>query len=301
MNTLQWRSCTDCGQAMPKWRRRHVKRDCPGYSDLWAGDLRMKFFGALKSYRSIREKGGLTEDVIGVLMVTVTAPGQDDLPWDSDRCRGLGPHRHSGLLGCRIRPTFADPWNASAPDRWRALNGTAARHVERDFGHRAALLSRVWEVQSRGALHVHALLGYSTPTERASADRYVEELKSRAGSHGFGQVDRSESLKSVTAAAAYLAGYFANGKGRKMALTESVTKAEMPRSIAYVRPELSQHSGLTMQSLRLRRFLWHRIGSDGLRLAGYLEVNLEECYHLFQEGFWGRTFFNSRLADLRQT
>lgn len=280
---------------MPKWRRRHVKRDCPDYSDLWAGDLRMKFFGALKSYRSIRENGGLTEAGIGVLMVTVTAPGAADLPWDEDRCRRLGPHRHSGLLGCRIRPTLADPWNASAPDRWRLLNGTAARHVERTFGHRAALLSRVWEVQTRGALHVHALLGYSTPAERASADRYVAELTSRARQHGFGQVDRSESLRSVTAAAAYLAGYFANGKGHKMALTESVTKAEMPRSIAYVRPELSQHSGLTMQSLRLRRYLWHQIGSQGLRLVGYLGISLEEAYLVIVNGFWGPAFINMHL------
>src|SRR4029077_16690595 len=295
MTSLQVRSCPDCGGAMPKWRRRHVRRDCPGYSDLWAGDLRMKFFGALKSYRSIREKGGLTESAIAVLMVTVTAPGSAHLPWDDDRCRALGPHRHSGLPGCRVRDADAEPSNASAADRWRALNSPAARHVERTFGHRAQLLSRVWEVQTRGALHVHALVGYSTPAERASADRYVAELTSRAREHGFGQVDRSESLKSVTAAAAYLAGYFANGKGGKMALTESVTKAEMPRSIAYVRPELSQHSGLTMQSLRLRRYLWHQVGSSGLLLASYARLSLEEAYLVFTNGFWGPAFFNSIL------
>lgn len=280
---------------MPKWRRRHVKRDCPDYSDLWAGDLRMKFFGALKAYRAIREKGGLTEAGIGVLMVTVTAPGADRLPWDEERCRGLGPHRHSGLLGCRIREDQGDLWNTAAPDRWRRLNGEAARHVERTFGHRAHLLSRVWEIQTRGALHIHALLGYSTPAERASADLYVEELGGRASGHGFGQIDRSESLRSVTAAAAYLSGYFANGKGSKMALTESVTKGEMPRSIAYVRPELSQHSGLTMQSLRLRRYLWHRIGPDFLRHLDAFGITLEEAYQVERHGFWGPAFLNTAL------
>lgn len=280
---------------MPKWRRRHVKRDCPDYSDLWAGDVRMKFFEALKSYRTIREQGGLTEAGIGFLMVTGTAPGAGALPWDEEHCRGLGPHRHSGLLGCRIKTSLADPWNTSAPDRWRILNGVAARHVERTFGHRAYLVSRVWEIQTRGALHVHALLGYSTPTERASADRYYEELAARASEYGFGKTDRSESLKSVTAAAAYLSGYFVNGKGRKMALTESVTKAEMPRSIVYVRPELSQHSGLTMQSLRLRRYLWHRIGPAMLRHLAAFGLDLETAYEVERHGFWGPTFLNCAL------
>jgi len=175
------------------------------------------------------------------------------------------------------------------------LNGVAARHVERTFGHRAYLVSRVWEIQARGALHLHALLGYSTPRERASAALYATELAGRAQRHGFGQIDRSESLRSVTAAAAYLAGYFANGKGAKMALTESVTRTEMPRSIAYVRPQLSQHSGLTMQSLRLRRYLWHRIGSDGLLLVGYLRISLEEAYLVVSNGFWGPAFINIHL------
>jgi len=280
---------------VPKWRSRHVKRDCPEYSELWAGDVRMKLFGAMKSYRAIREKDGLTEAGIGVLMVTVTAPGAGDLPWDEDRCKGLGPHRHSGLLGCRVRSDCADPWNASSSDRWRLLNGIAARHVERTFGHRACLLQRVWEIQTRGVLHLHALYGYSTPTERESADLYVRELEARAAGHGFGKVDRSESFSSVTAASAYLSSYFVSGKGGKMGLTESVRRPEMPRSIVYVRPELSRHSGLTMQSLRLRRYLWHRIGSTGLLLAGYLGLTLEEVYQVHVHGFWGPTFLNSVL------
>lgn len=41
-----------------------------------------------------------------------------------------------------------------------------------------------------------------------------------------------------------------------MTLTEAVTSRSMPPSIVYVAPELSQRSGITMRSLRLRRYAW---------------------------------------------
>jgi hypothetical protein len=117
---------------------------------------------------------------------------------------------------------------------------------------------RAVEQQRRGVLHWHLVVGYSTPGERAAADRYVAELVDRAPRHCFGFVDRKLDVKEPTAAAAYLSSYFVTGKGGKLTLTESVRADVLPPSIFYVAPALSRRSGLTMRSLRLRRYLWVR-------------------------------------------
>jgi hypothetical protein len=111
-------------------------------------------------------------------------------------------------------------------------------------------------MQKRGVLHLHLVVGYTTPSERAAVDRYVQELSVRSGRHGFGFVDRKAEVKEPSAAAAYLSSYFCGGRGRKLSLRESVTSEAMPPSIVYVAPALSQASGVTMRSLRLRRYCW---------------------------------------------
>ncbi len=142
-------------------------------------------------------------------------------------------------------------------DEWlRSLGPKIRLYVEHALGRRPVLLARVWEKQRRGVLHVHPVLGYSTPAERAAADLYFRELARLASAHGFGYLERKRRVMRAKASAAYLSSYFVKGKGRKRSLTESVKDADMPRSIVYVAPWLSQKSGWTMRSLRLKRFLW---------------------------------------------
>ena len=43
-------------------------------------------------------------------LVTLTAPGADVLPWDEEHCAWMGPHKHSGPLGCRIELEAAYVW-----------------------------------------------------------------------------------------------------------------------------------------------------------------------------------------------
>jgi len=279
----KWKRCPDCGLLMPWWRRRHVRRDCPGYSKLWAGDVRMKLFAALRQ-----------EDGENVRMVTVTAPGVEcGLLWDLEHCSRLGKHRHSGRLGCRVDPDVAAAWNKRAPGNWSALHRESRIVAGEKTGSTPRVLARTFEFQSRGLLHVHVVLAYTSVADRRGCDAYVDHLARRASVWKFGFVDRKRAVKGVRQAAAYLSSYFVDGKHAKMSLTESVRNPDMPRSIVYVRPELSQKSGITMRSLRLRRYLFHKIGTSGLDLCRTLQISLEDAYLVYQSGFWGKAFLTS--------
>lgn len=232
-------------------------------------------FAALKAY------GAEGQGDRQVRMITVTGQGSEGLPWDEDHCAHLGEHRHSGRLGCRVLPAAADAYNAAAPAWWTELHRQARQAAKRAVGCAPSLLVRVWELQKRGILHLHLVVGYSTLEEKRAADRYVEELSSRAARHGFGFVDRKREVKQPTAAAAYLSSYFVAGRKGKVTLTETVQSERMPRSIVYVAPRLSQLSGLTMRSLRLKRFLWRRLsGFDWLKK----QYRIEDLYRAWCAG-----------------
>lgn len=264
---------------IPEWQKRHRARWCPGYSELWAGDVRVKIFAALEAYAdSCQVKEAR------VLLLTVTGPGEDaGLVWDATVCADKGPHRHSGTAGCKVVAAAAATWNAHAPSWWSELHRQASQAAHRTSGRRPVVLVRPWELQRRGILHVHPLLGYSTPAERAAADAYQRELAERAARHGFGYVDRKRQVREPRAAAAYLSSYFVAGKKGKMTLREAVTNRSMPLSIVYVRPELSQRSGVTMRTLRLRRYAWYLWRAE-IEPAGLQEVSPLDVWAGLVEG-----------------
>ena len=205
------------------------------------------------------------EDQVGdripaaVVMGTVTGPGVDVLPWDEIHCAQLGEHDHSGLIGCRVRRDQAERWNRQATARWRELHSHTTTRCRRD-GHRPRMLARVWELQHRGILHVHPVLAFSTPTERAAARSYFGHLAELAGRYGFGHVDRKLEPMRARSAAAYLSAYFVTGREGKLTLQESVRFPYMPTSIVHVSTTLTQASGCTMRALRWRRFFHVREG-----------------------------------------
>jgi hypothetical protein len=237
----------------------------------------VKLFAALRAY------GGWYNDQGQVRMITVTAPGADSLPWDEDHCAHLGPHRHSGLIGCRVVPAAAGTFNRLAPSWWGELHRQARQSVIRTGLDGPELLARIYELQKRGVLHLHLVVGHTTPAERAAADRYVEELTARSARHGWGFVDRKLEVKEPTAAAAYLSSYFVTGKKRKVSLSETVKSHSMPRSIIYVAPWLSRRSGVTMRSLRLRRYAWRLW--EQFEKQGIWWVELGAIWHGLTEGW----------------
>jgi hypothetical protein len=246
-------NCQHCGRFIPHPLRRCRRRQCPGYASIWAGDQRQKLFGNLNAYAD-QVPAGIKAP--RVLVSAATAPGVGGgMEWDEHHCADLGPHEHSGKLGCRVRHSQSARWNESAPARWRELHGEAYRRCVRE-GLKPWLLVRVWEMQKRGLLHAHPVLAYSTPRERAGADRYLEHLDALRGRYGFGFIERKQRVRDPRAAAAYLSSYFINGKGNKISLEESVQSNWLPRSIIHVSAALTQRSRITMRTLRLRRYAW---------------------------------------------
>lgn len=216
---------------------------------MWAGDQRQKLFRNLET---------LPGDI---LLSAVTAPGAGVLRWDTQQCAALGEHRHSGKLGCRVRRVSAREWNESAGDRWRRLHRRAYQDAVKRVGKRSVfLVARVWEMQARGVLHVHPVLAYGTARQMAGARCYLARLAELAPQYGFGFVHHSpKHVKPQPAqnAAAYLSSYFVKGKRGKETLWESARSPAMPRSIVHVSVKLTQETGCTMRTLRLKRAIFY--------------------------------------------
>lgn len=250
--------CPHCGRRLPELPSGYARcrrRVCPGYSYIWAGDQRRKLFENLQAYA---DSAPVDRKQL-VLQTAVTAPGVAVLPWDADHCSAMGPHHHTGDLGCRAAPLLAASWNASAPERWRDLHRVVYVRCRRE-GLAPWMLVRVWELQHRGVLHVHPVLAFTTAIEQRSARRYVQLLAELSPRYGFGFVERKIAPMPAGAAAAYLSSYFIGGRGRKAKLEESVRHAGMPRSIIHVSHRLTGATGCTMRRLRRLRFLYVRGG-----------------------------------------
>lgn len=290
---MDFKVCPDCGCLHPRSQRRHRSRRCDGYAPTWAADTRQRFFRNDEAYAA-----EMAERCPGLKPqyreVVVTAPGVDaGLVWDPARCSVKGPHQHSGDLGCKVLQVAADLWNKNSLAWWAKLHESAQEATRRATGSRARIIFKIPEVHKRGVRHSHLLLGHTTPRERASAERYHRELNERASKYGFGYaLPMRERDAGNGAGAAYFASYFVDGKGGKAAITEAVKSPVLDRCTIYVTPTLTMRSGVTMRSLRLRRYLWWRIGPGGLRLADMLGLGITEAYELHEHGFWGPTLLN---------
>lgn len=254
--------------ACPRPRNGHPckSRRCDYCGRLWAGDVRLKLFRNLDSYSG------------PVSLVSITAPGQDVLPWDESLCQHPGDESCSGKRGCQLVREHVQDWNRTAPKRWTRLNRRCAQAARRAFPRQLDLLAIVWEYQKRGALHVHIVVGLGSPVKMHAARHYVEELAGAAGQYGFGFVDRKMSSRPGQAAAAYLAAYFIEGEGRKASIRETVTADDVPSHVVYVARLLTSQTGVTMRTLRLRRVAYFRLqdGSWEITTAGLVDVDTGE-------------------------
>jgi hypothetical protein len=190
----------------------------------------------------------------GVALVTVTAPGQDfGLVWDRSACTHLPDEPCSGPKGCRVVAGAADGWNAQAESSWGALHRAAAQIARRRHGSGPIVAAKVWEVQERGLLHLHLVVPFATPRERARAREYVAALDRLRQGHGFGFVqlrERFDGENGGARAAGYCAKYIGKAAGTEMAV----------RRPAFVGSFLTRAVGLTIRLLRWRRYIWQRWG-----------------------------------------
>lgn len=242
------RRCRSCKRPLHGKSPVCRSRKCPEYSHTWAADQRQKLFRNLEAFSG------------NVLISAVTAPGSDAMPWDESICCALGEHKHAGGLGCRVDTSVSGGWNREAPAAWRRLHRRAYQDTVRRHGPGSVvLLARVWELQARGLLHVHPVLGYEGAVQMAGARAYLARLAELATQYGFGFVySKRELVKAMPAqnAAAYLSSYFVKGRRGKTALWESVRSSAMPPSVIHVSVKLTMRTGCTMRTLRLKRALF---------------------------------------------
>ncbi len=240
-------------------------RKCPSCGVLWAGDTRVKLLANIEAYAG------------DVALVTVTAPGADELPWDSEAL----------ARGERVVERWAARrWNKQARHEWRAMHRKASQRAARAYRRMASdldleiaeqagpfrvppwrIVARSWEFQRRGVLHVHVVVPMATSLERMASQVYAEALDEFREAHGFGFVDRGKRSRSGAVwrrslevvpqvrAARYLAKYIASVEGGgKLGLSETVRHADVPPHVTYVSRGLTTATGVTMRTLRLRRY-----------------------------------------------
>ncbi len=183
-----------------------------------------------------------------VVLVTVTAPGADLLPWSCGR-----QHKHAGDKGCRVKEDAADAWAEGARENWQHLRGAARKAALAALpeGARPFILVRTWEPQKRGVPHVHLVLAFGTELERIAARRFVDELARLAPEYSFGFVDRHLEPISAREASSYLAGYLLGRSGRKETVRENIADPRMPRSLIWVTPALTSPSGRYNKARRI--------------------------------------------------
>jgi hypothetical protein len=213
-------------------------------------------------------RSGVPDNIVGmVALLTLTAPGRDVLPWDTDLC-GHGPGECSGKRGCVVQAHPAMVWHRSLPRRWSWF----VTYVRRMCGQ--VEFFKVYEWQERGALHVHVLARLPVG---CSGALFRQACKSAARRWGFGpQCDvrwlpagsvETEVRPGVVArspriaAAGYVAKYCSKGY-------DSLGHVEMLNTTTgeiydvRLRPWSASRSwGDTMAVCRQRRIAWHAHGA----------------------------------------
>lgn len=236
------------------------RRACPRCGANWAKDQFRVASANLEFYchDPLEEQGA-------VVMLTLTAPGAESLPWDEDACRIRRPHEHTGPAGCRVQADKALQWAESLTWRWQKLRGAARLQTRRrlkdalgNLGPGPTLLLRAYEPQKRGVPHLHVVLGYRTAAERDAAHVFIGEVKRLAADYEFGFADAKGKTKTHGSAgtvwrhdvevrpmtgetaAKYLSNYLTGRNAKKKnTIRENIADPTMPSSLIWLTPALT--------------------------------------------------------------
>lgn len=165
-----------CGRPIPEEVKRCSSRTCPEFAPIWARDTRRRLFVNLEQLKLS-------------VMFSVTAPGADLYPFDTEFCSHSLNRRCSGGLGCRVNPETAEAFNRNAGKWWSELHRAAKLRADRATGFKGKLAARVWEKQKRGLAHLHGVISVGSPEHVRWAEAYITALREMAPRYGFGFVD----------------------------------------------------------------------------------------------------------------
>lgn len=210
-------------------------------------------------------RSGATDSVVDLVgLLTLTAPGVGDLPWDTSLCGHLDGEC-SGPAGCRVDADAAAAWHRSVARRWSWF----MTYLRRACGD--VQFFKAYEWQQRGVLHLHVLVRVPPGV---SARRVQAAVRLFARQWGFGRPDLRwlpagdaeaeirEGVKARSpraAAAGYCAKYVSKGYdslGDVRMLDVTTGEVDSVR----LRPwSASREWGDSMATCRLRRRnFWHQ-------------------------------------------
>jgi hypothetical protein len=259
------------------WRSSCRKRDCAYCGPRWARDWARSMRINLEHY------GG------DVVLVTITAPGADRLPWDDEHCSHPHGGQHGGKRGCRVQQRAAREWSETASWRYQALRRAATAYAKYHAPCAPVMLERVWEPQKRGVPHLHLVYGAGSPGELAAVAELVTKLKAIVGDYDFGYVDargdttkgrrvvvRGQTLKLMRGAEAarYLSAYLTGRSRYKPSIRDNLRdpamvalletnrvspklgRRKLSLPLIYMSTRLTRETRVTMRWLRKARHLY---------------------------------------------
>jgi hypothetical protein len=140
------------------------------------------------------------------------------------------------------------------------MHRRAQQNVRRRLGDGDTVLAYAWQLQARGVLHLHLVLGFDSPREQAVAWAYVRELRRLAPEHGFGFIDARDRDgkrgRSMVMEPHRAAGYVSRYLGESAQLVQAIALAYRPQRLVYVARRLTTVTGCTRRRLRRARYLW---------------------------------------------
>jgi hypothetical protein len=234
-----------------------------------------------------------------VKLLTLTAPGVDLLPWDTDLCTHPVGEKCSGEKGCKVEWIYRELWNATAQARasrlFEAAQRAADRWVRRSFpeARLPRQLGNVRSEQLRGVWHFHYVFPYETHVERVwsmTVHRYIDRAWRRDLERWPDERERRLLIEREYAGKVTRGFYglgYANGGKQQGRSAERAAKycarnaaGYMASNLAgvgrhYVSSRLTRETGITMRALRACNWLYVR---QRLIAAGELEDALVPSY-----------------------
>lgn len=181
-----------------------------------------------------------------VALVTITPPGDDDLPPTPE--------------GYRL-------WNRTAARKWKRLDCRVKGRMRRAGLPTPVLLARVAQRQKRGLDHLHLVFRVGSLEERRAVATYVAHLKELHREYVFGFVDdpfkkrgpagRTMVFEDASIAGRYLTRYLTESP-QLVSLLDARDASFRP---LWVSPQLTMVSKVTCTRLRRVRHAYHVFGS----------------------------------------
>jgi hypothetical protein len=136
-------------------------------------------------------------------------------------------------------------WRSDLEKRWAALTDVARKRCYRKGG-KVSMLAGCWELQERGAPHVHIALRYNT-----LGRMFAYYLKELAPQYGFGFVDTKLKPRHAGVVASYFAKYMT-----KYNQDEHLISELLPTRKYWVSRDLTVSTGATLRICKYVRKWW---------------------------------------------